>query len=430
MIKKTEIAEGVTLNVIATDKFKSDYLSFDFVQLLEAEKASLNALIPQVLLRGTEKHPNIASIKTALDELYAASVEGKTFKRGDWQVCSISASWLADRFSIDGTKISEGTLDMVEELLLSPFTENGAFSASYVESEKKDLIDEINGLINNKNAYAVRRCREEMCRGEAGGLSEYGDVDSVKAVTPVALYGAYRDMLESARVEIFYVGSLDAEKMAERLKIMFSSVRRRAVCLKQSEVKRSADEVKNVTEKVSATQGKLSLGFRTGSIVTDKNYGAFPVFVEMYGNSPVSKLFMNVREKLSLCYYCRAVPDGLKGTMIVSSGIEVSQKDKAQSEILRQLDNMKKGDFTEDELILAKKSLKNAYNELNDSPPALEGWYLTRRLCGLDESHEEVCERLMKVTADEVKAAAGAVVLDTVYFLEGTLSGEEDEADE
>ena len=372
----------------------------------------------------------IASIKVALDELYAASVEGKTFKRGEYQVCGITASWLADRYSIDGTKITEGTISILEELLFDPYTENGIFSKSYVESEKIDLIDDIRALINNKNSYAVTRWKEEMCRGEAFGISEYGDEESVKKITADELFAAYQNLLETSRIEIFYVGSGDVEALFEKIGKMFADKKRAYTEPQKTVVKYGVTEVKNVTEKISAAQGKLSLGFRTGCSVGDKDYSAFPVFVEMYGNSPVSKLFMNVREKLSLCYYCRAIPDGVKGIMVVTSGIEVSNKEKTQNEILAQLDNVKQGKITDEELILAKKSLKNAYNELNDSPPALEGWYLTRCLSGLDDSHEEVCNRFMNVTKEEVINVARKLQLDTVYFLEGTLKGKGESDDE
>ena len=177
-------------------------------------------------------------------------------------------------------------------------------------------------------------------------------------------------------------------------------------------------------------QGKLSLGFRTGTVLGEEDYNAFPVFVEMYGNSPVSKLFMNVREKLSLCYYCRAIPEGIKGIMVVTSGIEVSKKQEAQDEILAQLECVRNGEFTEDELILAKKSLKNAYDELNDSPASVESWYLTRRLAGVNEESETVARRFMDVTREDVIRVAKKIKLDTVYFLEGTMTGEVEDDDE
>lgn len=428
-MEKIIVSDGITLNIINTDKFKTNYLSVNFVQRLDKDKAAKNALVPQVLIRGTKQHKDLASIKNALDDLYAASVDAKTFKRGEYQVCGISAGWLADRFSIDGTKITDGTLDIVEELLFEPYIENGVFRESYVESEKNELIDDIRAIINNKNSYAVRRCKEEMCKGEAFGISEYGDEESVRKITPRSLFDAYESLLETSRIEIFYVGSTEGNSVVDRICGMFKARRRNYIVPPKTEIIDAVAEVKNVTEKISAAQGKLSLGFRTGSVVGEKGYDAFPVLVEMYGNSPVSKLFMNVREKLSLCYYCRAIPDGMKGIMVVSSGIEVKNKEKAQNEILAQLESIKNGNITEEELELAKKSIKNAYNELNDSPPALEGWYLTRRLSDLDDTHDEVCSRFMSVTKEDVIDVAKKIKLDTVYFLEGT-SEEEVEEDE
>lgn len=430
ILEKINISEGITLNIISTEKFKTNYFSVNFVQELNREKAAMYAIVPRVLLRGTEKHRDIASIKRALDDLYAAAVESRVYKRGEYQVCGITASWLADRFAIDGTAITKGTFDILEEIMFSPLLENGSFNASYVESEKNDHIDDIKAVINNKNSYAVTRCKEEMCKNEAYGISEYGTEEDVKEITPEKLYKAYYELLETSRIELFYVGSGDKDTICGLIKKLFNERKRNYKPLRGTEIIRNVTEVKNVTEKISAAQGKLSLGFRTDSVVGEEGYSAYPVFVELYGNSPVSKLFMNVREKLSLCYYCRAIPDGIKGTMIVSSGIEVANKEKAQNEILAQLEDMKKGNFTEDDLRMAKYSLKNAYNELNDSPVALEGWYLTRRLAGLNDTHEEVCRSFMNVTKDDVVKAAEKVKLDTVYFLEGTLAGEEEFDDE
>lgn len=429
-MEKIKIAEGITLNYLKTDKFKTNYLSVNFLQYLNREKAALYALVPQVLIRGTAKHKDIASIKNVLDDLYAASVEARVYKRGEYQVCGMTASWLADKYAIDGTDITEGTLNMLEEIIFAPYLEKGIFSESYVESEKKDLIDEIRAVINNKNSYAVTRCKQEMCKNEAYGISEYGEEEDVRKITPETLFKAYNELLETSVVEVFYVGSGDREYVCKRITGMFEDRKRNCIPLKKTEVVRDVSEVKNVTEKISAAQGKLSLGFRTDSVMGEKDYSAFPVFVEMYGNSPVSKLFMNVREKLSLCYYCRAIPDGLKGVMVVTSGIECSNKVKAQNEIIAQLEAVKKGEVSEEELVLAKKSLKNAYKELEDSPVALEGWYLMRRLAGLNDTHTAVSDGFMGVTKEDIVRTANKIKLDTVYFLEGVSGGEEADEDE
>jgi len=430
-LEKITIAQGVTLNYIKTEKFKTNYLSFNFVCPLNAEKASLNALIPQVLIRGTEKYPSMALIKEKLDDLYAASVEGRVYRRGEYQVCGMTASWLNDRFAIDGTKVTEGTLDILEELIFYPQTEDGVFVAGYVEGEKNNLIDDIRAIINNKNGYAVKRCQQEMCKEEPFGISEYGEEDDVKKITPKKLFEAYKTLISTSRIEIFYVGSADVCVIEKRIASMFENCKRDYIDNGKTVVIKDVKEIRNITEPCTAVQGKLSLGFRTGCVLGEKEYKAFPLFIELYGGSPVSKLFMNVRERLSLCYYCRAIPEGIKGIMIVTAGIEVSNKEKTQKEILAQLDNVVRGDFSEEELELAKKSLKNGYNELSDSPASLEGWYLTRRLAGVDDTPEKVVEDFMSVTKDDIINVASKIKLDTVYFLEGVLKdGEIDETEE
>ncbi len=158
VLESIKISDGVTLNIIETDKFKTNYLSFNFIVPLDREKASVNALLPQVLLRGTKYHKDQASLKNALDDLYASSIEARIYKKGDYQLCGITAEWISDKYSIDGTKITDGTLDILEEVLFYPYTENGVFADKYVESEKAILIDDIRALINNKTSYAVRRC--------------------------------------------------------------------------------------------------------------------------------------------------------------------------------------------------------------------------------------------------------------------------------
>ncbi len=429
-LEKINISDGVTLNIIKTDKFKTNYLSFNFVCNLREENASHNALLPQVLMRGTKKHPNMAGMKKVLDDLYAASIEARVYKRGEFQVIGMAAGWLDDRYSIDKTDITMGTLDILEEVLFEPYTENGAFSKNYVEGEKSNLIDDIRAAINNKRTYAIDRCKEEMCKYEPYGIAVYGKEEQVERITAETLYDAYMSLLKTSKVEIFYVGGNDGDKIAQRIKAMFSSIRREYLEPSSAVVIKEVSSVKEVTEKCQATQGKLSLGFRSGCSLGEKDYLAFPLFVEIYGGSPVSKLFMNVREKLSLCYYCRAIPEGLKGIMVVTSGIEVENKQKTQDEILAQLENIRNGIITEEELVLAKKSLKNAYNELEDNPASLEGWYLTRRLAGLDDIPEDVIGGIMNVTKREIVEAAKKIELDTVYFLEGTQKEGADVGDE
>ncbi|MBQ4575968.1 MAG: insulinase family protein [Clostridia bacterium] len=421
-LKKIAVCDGVVLNIIEKDKFKTNYISVNFITPLSSESAALNALLPRVLKRGTVAHPDMASLNRAYETLYSTTIYSRNYKRGEVQIVGFCASPLANDYIPDGTDVLDGTLKLMDEIIFSPLLEDGCFKAEYVESEKRMLIDDVKAQINNKNRYALRRCEEEMCRGEVYGVSETGTAAEIEAITPASLYACYKALLSGAKIEIFFVGKTDEEALIKSIKDVFVKCAHTVTAPLTTEVIRKAGEAREVVEDQPVAQGKLSLGFRTNCVLSDGNYHEFALMRELYGGSTVSKLFMNVREKLSLCYYCSAIPEAHKGIMVVASGIEVANKQKAQDEILAQLEAVKVGDFTEDDLAKAKRSIVNSYTELSDSPMSLESWYLGRALAGLSTSPEDAIELVMNTGREAVMAAAQGVTLDTVYFMRGTLN--------
>ena len=424
------IADGINLNVIETDKFKTNYISVNFLVPLRRETAAYNALLPKVLRRGTVSWPDMSDISRRLEYLYATNLSTRLYKRGETQVFGFGAYVLDNSFALDGTDILGGVLDLIGELIFRPVLENGCFREDYVTGEKSNLIDDIRAQINNKTSYAVIRCHQEMCRNEAFGISECGTPEEVEAITPASLYRHYKEMLSCADVEIYYVGHDNTELLKSKLRQLFAAVKHTPHPPLSCRVIRRAEEVREVVEDEQVRQGKLSLGFRTGTVLSDGDYHRFSLFCEIFSGSPTSKLFMNVREKLSLCYYCRAVPEAQKGIMVVTSGIEVSNRGKAQEEILRQLDAMRHGEITDGELEDAKRSLVNSYREINDTPTALEAWYMGRLLAGLNNTPEENAALVKQTTKEEIVAVASGITLDTVYFMRGTLTGDQEEGED
>lgn len=422
---RIKLADSVHLNVIETDKFKTNFISAEFFIPLRAETASQAALLPSVLLRGTEKYPDMAALNKQADYLYGSHIGPRNYKLGETQVIGFSSYVLADQYALEPTPVLSEFLGMLDEVIFHPVTENGVFRADYVEGEKRNLCDRIKSQINNKNYYAVKRCRDEMCRGEAFAVSELGEVDDVMAITPESLYEFYKWLISSTRVELYFVGSTDINALTSQLKAMFERCANNSAPELSTQVIRRAEKSKEVIEDQPVKQGKLSLGFRTDCVLADRDYHVFAMFRELYGGSPSSKLFMNVREKLSLCYYCSASAEAHKGIMIVSSGIEVSNKQKAQDEILRQLELTKAGEITEAELVAARNSLINGYRELYDDANSLKSWYTSRMLAGRDDSPEDAAAALQTVTAADIAEMARRVSLDTVYFLNGTLKPDE-----
>ncbi|MGI6203252.1 MAG: EF-P 5-aminopentanol modification-associated protein YfmF [Eubacteriales bacterium] len=422
---RIKLADSVYLNVIETEKFKTNFISAEFFIPLRAETAAKAALLPSVLLRGTEKYPDMAALNKMFDYLYGSHISPRNYKLGETHVIGFSSYVLADKYALEPTPVLSQLLGVLEEVIFNPVTDGGVFSADYVETEKRNLCDRIKSQINNKNYYAVKRCRDEMCRGEAYAVSELGEVDDVMAITPESLYEFYKWLITSTRVELYFVGSTDTAALTSQLQDMFGRCANTTAPELSTQVIRSAEKSKEVIEDQPVKQGKLSLGFRTGCTLSDRDYHVFAMFRELYGGSPSSKLFMNVRERLSLCYYCSAIAEAHKGIMIVSSGIEVSNKQKAQDEILRQLELTKAGEITEAELVAARNSLINGYRELYDDANSLKSWYTSRMLAGRDDSPEDAAAALQTVTAADIAEMAKRVTLDTVYFLNGTLKPDE-----
>lgn len=425
---KRRIADGIGFNYLETEKFKTGFLSVSFIAPLSAETAAKNALIPSVLLRGSVKYPNMAEINKKLDYLYASSLSARNTKRGERQVFGICASMIDSAYTINGEDLLAQVTDFVWEILLNPITVDGAFDPAYTESEKNNLIDAINAKINNKTQYARMRCAAEMCKNERYGLDENGTAKEVSACTAAGVYEQYRYALCHYPIEIFYVGKCDPDDLCDRLGSVFGALDRDPVDVPETEIVREAKTLNRISEDMPVNQGKLAIGFRTGIAMNDPEYPALIMANEIFGGGVTSKLFMNVREKMSLCYYCSSSPESAKGLLFVQSGIETENREIAEKAIFEQLDAVRRGEFTDEELLCARLGIINAYKELSDSAKGLEGWYLGRLLEGCASVPDEVTEAVERVTKEEIVAAANKLTADTVYFLNGTLKGEDENA--
>ena len=419
---RQELFPGVWLRCIHTTKFKSAYLSVTLMTGLSEQTAGVNALIPYVLRRGTAAHPDMQSLSAALDDLYGGAIEPAVRKKGETQCLGFVASFLDDAYTLKGETILDSAAALLGELLLAPCTENGVFTKEYVDGEKSNLINRIRGRVNDKRTYATYRIIEEMCAGEAYGVDKLGGETAVAAITPESLWQQYRSLLENAGVEIYYCGSSDFATVRAALEQAFSALpvnpdREEPDC----EVRiHAAPEPIVIEEAMDVTQGKLAMGFRTGGIsVWEREFPAMLLCNSVFGGSTLSKLFMNVREKLSLCYYASSAFDRLKGVVLVSSGIEFDKYQQARDEIFAQLEAVKRGELEQWELEGSRRTLMGAYRSMLDEQGSLEEFWLGQTVAGLEFGPDEVAERVAAVTTEEVAAAANALELDTVYFLKG-----------
>lgn len=407
------------------DKFKYSHISINFVLPLRAETASLYALLPMVLRRGCRAHPDMTALNARLAELYGAQLDWDVTKLGEMQVITLYIEVLNDCFALEQEELLKAGASLLRDVVFDPAFENAAFRAADVEIEKRNLADIIRSKLNDKRAYASYRLREEMCRGEAFGVNEYGKVETVETITPDDLVRAWRMMLTRARAEVVFVGAGDADGVRVLLEDAFRKILRDVPFACDTQVLRAPrGAVREMVERLPVTQAKLGLGFRAGVALPDAGTDAMQLACTVLGGSAHALLFLNVREKLSLCYYCYARYERHKGLVVIESGVEEQNAEKARVEILKQLDTLKAGAFSEDDLHFAVLSLQNSYKGLNDSLEGIASWYLAQSLMDRIRTPEQVAESIAALSKEEVVRAASGIALDTVYLLAGEKEAE------
>lgn len=420
--QRTTLAQGVELITTRTEQFKTGLLSVTLAAPLRRETATAYALIPNVLYRGSRLYPDIERLSAATDRLYGASLGPAVRQRGESQCVSFLCSFIDDRYALDGTAVLEPAADLMGEVLLDPLTEDGVFRRDYVAGEGANLADQIRARVNDKRGWSMFRLIEEMCAGEDYAVDKLGDADEARTMTAEVLWEHYQTLLREARVTFYYGGAVSPKRVEEAVRRAFGPLLTdRAGPVECRVVPRPAHPVREVTERMDVTQGKLAIGFRTGGItMTHPDYPALAVCSTLYGGTAHSKLFMNVREKLSLCYFAASMLDKLKGVMVVSSGVEFADFQRARDEILAQLDAIRSGGFTDDELTAAIRAVVNGLRGRKDSQGQMEDDCVTRTIggAGLNED-ERLIGQVERVTAEQVAAVAGRIELDTIYYLTG-----------
>ena len=415
-----ELQPGVWLTAVQTKKFKSSVLGAQFLAPLTAQSAAVNALTPMVLRRGTAKHPDLESLSAALDELYGGSLEPMVRKKGETQCVGFVGSFLDDAYTLNKEQVLEPAAALLSELIGAPYTRDGAFCPDYTRQEKANLIDRIKAQVNDKRQYAQIRMVAEMCAGEPFGVDKLGSMEAVEAITPQTLWEGYQTLLNQARVELYYCGSADPERVQAAFHPLLTVLPegKRAGLVRPAK-KKAPKTPRRVEEALDVTQGKLAMGFRTNCDAWDEHYPALMLVNAIYGGTTTSKLFMNVREKLSLCYYASSGLMNDKDVMLVSSGVEFDKVGQAEGEILSQLYKCQAGDFSDDELEWARRSVVSTLRTTLDTQSRMEDYWLSQSAAGLTEGPDDMAARVEAVTRAQVVEAAQDLTLDTVYFLKG-----------
>ncbi len=346
---------------------------------------------------------------------------------GEIQAVGLITSFPGDNYLPGGEKLLRKAVSLSGEILLSPNTRGGLFLPPYVDGEKQKLLEKIRGQINDKNTYAIQRLIENMCACENFAVSRLGDESSAEAIGYQKLTRHYHELLASSPVEVFYCGGSDGYRIKSAVKETLSILRRGNINPDiGTDIRMNAveSEPRYFTESLDVNQGKLSIGWRLGEIMAEPDIAALRVFNAVFGGSVTSKLFMNVRERLSLCYYASSVVDVHKGLLLVTSGIAFDQYEAAKAEIFAQLDAIKRGEITDGELDAARRGVASDLRAAMDSAAELESYWISANVGGMDCAPDELAALCESVTREEIVAIANSVECDAVYFLTGREAAE------
>lgn len=412
------IAEGIRFCSVKTDKFKTCRVNISLAMPLD-KNASARAILPFMFSRRCAKYPDYTSLNRVLDELYGAAVSAGVLKRGEAQVISFSMSAIDDRFALDGDKVALECTKLLADMIFDPLTEGESFPEDIIEQEKRLLVEAIENELNDKRRYAMLRCEQLMFADEAYGVNRFGSVEDVKALTPDVVYAAWRDVLQKATVQITMVSSMDPQPIVDLIREKFSEIERHPVEIKTLFVS-ALPKPEYISESMPLKQGKLVMGFRTGMRSEDDMMPAMKVAVDIFGGGTYSKLFSVVREKMSLCYYCSAALFNSKGIVMVQSGIEDTNEEKAKNEIINQLRLTAEGEFTDEDFSSSIKSLTDSILGNSDTPEEITAWYASQILRNELKAPETYAKEIGSVDRAEVVRAAKTIMLDTIFMLKSS----------
>ncbi len=418
MYQTLELLPGVILRYIRATRFKQSCMTLQVLRPMRSQEAGLNALIPAILLRGCRDYPDLKHITERLDDLYGASIGTLVRRIGDYQTTGFYCGFIEDRFALDGDEILKPMADLVSQLLLQPIEENGGFSRDFTESEKRNLISAIDSERSNKGAYTAGKLLKILCAEDSFGIPRLGEIPQIQAIDHCSALDHYRRILQESPIEIFYVGSAEMDTVAALLRPIFAQIQRNFLPL-PPQTPYHPTPGREESEIQQVAQAHLSMGFVTPITNQDPRFAAMQVYNSIFGGGQTSKLFMEVREKMSLCYAIGSGYYGSKGIMTVNAGIDTAQEHSAKAAIFAQLDACRQGQISEVELEAAKQSILSGLRSIYDSPGAMEAFFSTAAISGLGRTPESYSRQIRSVTVSDVAEAARTIEHHSTFFLKG-----------
>ncbi|KAB2337575.1 insulinase family protein [Cytobacillus depressus] len=413
---------GYELHIVKTEKFKTNTIVWKMKAPLNKETVTKRALLPYVLQSNSANYPTTGKLRSYLDELYGATFYVDLAKKGEYHIISFSLEIANEKFLSDSTPLLQKAFQFLAEVLTKPNVQGNSFDKETVENEKRTLKQRIQSVYDDKMRYSNFRLVQEMCEGEPYALHVHGEKDAVDGITPESIYQYYQEALAQDELDLYVIGDVDegeVEAVAHEL-LQFEA---RTPSSVQSSAYENKNDVAEVIERQEVKQGKLNIGYRTNIVYGDDDYFALQVYNGIFGGFSHSKLFINVREKASLAYYAASRLESHKGLLMVMTGIDNKNYDQAVSIIKEQIEAMKKGDFSEEELVQTKSVIKNQLLETIDTARGIVEVLYHNVVSKKEVSLQEWMDKMDHATKDEIVAVAKKITLDTIYFLTGKEEG-------
>lgn len=419
--KNKEIKKGIKIHYIKTDLFKTDLISIFITRKLNRDTVTKNTLIPAVLTSGTKTMPTQEAINKEMENLYGAEMDCGVEKTGDNQVLKFYIESINNKYVLTNENLIEAVINKLLEIVFEPVLENGIFKTDYVEKEKVKIKQLIEGKIDNKDKYAMDRMIEEMYKGELYGLYKYGYVEDIEKINSEDLYKTYLDLIENSKIDIIISGDFHQESV-ENIIVNNENIKKLKdrtpdyVVNNETTEHKEAKEEKTVEESLNVAQGKLVLGLDVLDNSDDVKY-ILGVYNTILGGSATSKLFQNVREKESLAYSIGSRYLKQKNNIIVKAGIEIENYEKALKLIKNEIEDMKKGNFDEEDVEQAKQFITYGINAIIEDQETGVNYYISQELSGSIVSPKEYSEKISKVSKEDIVRVAQNIRINTVYFL-------------
>ena len=415
-IKTISLGNKINLTLIPEKKFKTNVVSIYIQRILDEKEVTKNALLPSIITSGCEKYKTMRQISNELENLYGSSIMGGISKRGERQVIGFKIVSTDERYLDE--KIFGKVIEFFNDVINNPLEIDGGFKKEYVDIEKNNLRERILSIINDKGSYAVEKAFENMCEDERYSISEYGYIKDLESITPKMLFNHYKHILKTSPIDIVIEGDFNKDEVIEIISKKFIFEREEIIEIPREEYKKDISEVKIIEENMDVTQGKLVMGYRSNiDYKNEKDYYSLVVGSNILGGGPSSKMFLNIREKESLCYYIYSSVEKYKSILFIAAGIEFEKYDKTVELVKKQIESIKLGDISKEELENSKIALTNAMKALGDNIGAMSDFYFAQHISKTNSTVEDIINWINDVSVDDIVSAFSKLQLDTIYFL-------------